>query len=341
MSKKTTTKGCFIALLGSLMFAIDALAYLGRPLNLEQLVANADIIAVVDVSSVQKLGQVAIEVDGNNVRAYSYISAARLERTIKGRCSDQISIESYTPVAFVGIPQITTGVQMVFLKPEKDGFVFADAHYPSFPSVSGSNPPASENVVQKVIAELGAVIGSPTEAVEKKWEVFRIAYAIPTSEAFTVALRNGLGVAADVDLRSRIEAELISRDDLSSLPTVEKGLLTNAFTDRAREAFLFVIAHDIRDDRAAPTLCKLLHADDRVVRKASAEGLWHIASSSSVPDLVRALGDADQDVRFYVVRALAEIERQPAWGPSEAEFGEHERKYIDHWVEWSRSAGTS
>lgn len=331
----------YLVIFSTVLFCgISAMAYPGHPLRLQQLVDAANIIAVVDITNVQKTGQIVIGVDSNVVRANTYTSAARILRIIKGYCPDEISIESYAPLVFVGIPEMVTGVQMVFLKTENDRFVFADPHYPSLPALPSSTPQpgmAAADPLQMVVGELGGVIASPAEPEQCKWAVFRIVYAIPTSDAFIANLRKGLDTA-DVDLRYRIESELILRDDLSTLPNVEKSLLANYLPAEARKSFLFVISWRLNDPRAVPTLSRLLHSGDTEIRKAAAEGLWHIGAPSSLPDLVRALRDSDQEVRFYAVRGLSDIGKEPGWGGlSEKAFEEHEDKYVQHWLEWAQS----
>jgi len=274
-----------VVILALLWSATSAPAYPGRALRLPQLVTNADAIAVVDITDVRKTGEVLTEVDGNKVRADVYTSTAHLQRAIKGTCPDQFTIRSFTPLVFVGVPGIAAGIQIVFLKNEKGEFLFADPHYPSFPAVAGSNLPMTSGVdpVQEVAQDLVAVIASPNETLERKWSVFRVMYAIPTSDGLVSALRIGLQTTADSDLRYRIQAELISRDELSTLPDVEKLLLTNALPKHEKDAFLFVIANELKDPKALGPLQRLLRSVDCEVRAAAAEGLWHIASPLSSP----------------------------------------------------------
>jgi len=332
-----------LVMLALLLSPTTDVAYPGRALRLSQLVSNADVIAVVDIMNVRNTGEVLTEVDGNRIRANVYTSTAHLQRSIKGTCPDQFTILSFTPLVFVGVPGIAPGIQIVFLTNKKGEFLFADPHYPSFPAVAGSNLPGTSGVgpIEEVAQELGAVIASPTETMQRKWSVFRVMYAIPTSAALVSALRTGLETTADNDLRHRIQAELISRDELSTLPDVERLLLTNALPKHDKDAFLFVISNELKDPKALGALQRLLRSGDSEIRAATAEGLWHIASPSSVPDLVRALNDSDRDVRFYAVRGLSDIAAQPSWGPSLPEFQEHESKYVQHWSDWARSQQTS
>jgi hypothetical protein len=58
-------------LLAAILFVLawSAAAYPGKRLQLGQLVEASDLIAVVDISSIQDVGAIEAEVDGNTVRA--------------------------------------------------------------------------------------------------------------------------------------------------------------------------------------------------------------------------------------------------------------------------------
>jgi HEAT repeat protein len=95
------------------------------------------------------------------------------------------------------------------------------------------------------------------------------------------------------------------------------------------------IANQIKNPDAAPALAGLLQSGDAETRRAAAEGLWHSAATRAVPDLAKALQDEDEQVRFYAVRALAELNDEPRWGPSIVEFQEHQQQYLSHWQDWA------
>ena len=224
-------------LLFAILFVLawSATAYPGKVLRLEQLVEASDLIAVVDISSIQDIGAIEAEVDGNTVKATQSRADAVLMRDIKGPCPERLTLGFYTPHEFVGYPGIATGPQMVFLKQSKEGYVFADRHYPSLPAIAGVTPPAGfasgETPLQWVVAELGRVISSAAAPARDKWAVLvRVGYAVPRSESFSSALQLGLQQANDGDLKYRIQAELITRDDLSQLNAAEKLLLAGPLT---------------------------------------------------------------------------------------------------------------
>ena len=68
------------------------------------------------------------------------------------------------------------------------------------------------------------------------------------------------------------------------------------------------------------------------------EALWHIADPNTVPELLRSLQDPDEQVRFYAVRAFADIANEPGWGgPGESEFRNRQQEYLEHWQEWAKA----
>jgi hypothetical protein len=227
---------------------------------------------------------------------------------------------------------------MVFLKHREEGYVFADRHYPSLPAIARVTTPAGsasgEAPVQRVVAELGRVISSAEAPARDKWTVLVRAYAVPKSASFSSALQLGLQGAND-DLKYRMQAELMARDDLSQLSAAERLLLTGSLNAKQKELFLSVIANQIKNPNAAPVLADLLHSGDAETRNAAAEALWHSPDTRAVPDLVKALQDESEQVRFYAVRALAEFNHEPEWGPSRVEFQERQQQYLSYWQDWA------
>jgi hypothetical protein len=207
-----------------------------------------------------------------------------------------------------------------------------------FPAAPGSVSDIESDPLQAVVAELGRVISSPAAGQGQKYAVLARARGIPNVESFNLSLQAGLDTAENADLRYRIQAELISRDDLFELRPVVDLLLGNTLTEEQRQIFLLAIANNIKSSKSVPMITRLLCSTDLLSRRAVAEALWHIASSNAIPDLVRILQDPDQEVRFYAVRALSDIANEQGWGgPSESQFQDHQQEYLTHWQNWAKS----
>jgi hypothetical protein len=314
-----------------------ASAYPGKSFQLEQLVNASDVIAVVDLSNIQDLGTMNERINGNSITSEMHKANIRVLRRLKGLSTECAIVTFTTPGVFVGYPGVGPSVQIAFLKCQEDRCTFADRHFPTLPALSEIAAPIVPiaNPVERVTAELGAVVSSKSASPSDKWKVLAKAYGVPKLASFTLALRLGLQNADDSDLKCRIEAALISRDDLSQLTVVKDSLLAGQLTHEQKELFLSVIANEVKDPEAAPALGSLLHSEDTATRRAAAEALWHSASASATPDLVRALQDQDEQVRFYAVRGLADINAQSNWGPSSEEFRENQQQYLSHWQEWA------
>jgi hypothetical protein len=325
---------CVSLFLASIQFAA---AYPGKHFHLNELVEAADVIVVADVSVTQQSGPATASVDGRPVDATSYLAELRVQRRLKGSCPDELTFDFTTPLQFVGIPGVGPGYQMVFLKKNEMGYLFADRHFPSLPAAPGTPAETDTDALQGVIRELGNVMSSPLATESGKWAVLTRAEGIPKSEIFTDALTAALTNSTDDDLRFRIQAELLSRNDFSQLGPVVDLLLRRTLSDERREMFLLRI-EKINDPQALRPLRPLLSATDLSLRRAAAQALWHIADPSSISALLKLLDDTDDEVRFYAVRALSDIANDPNWGgPSESEFREHEGSYISHWRDWGRA----
>jgi HEAT repeats len=223
------------------------------------------------------------------------------------------------------------------LKREDTRYEFADRHFPSLPAVSGSVSEIESDPLQTVIGELGHVISSATATETQKRSVLARAYGIPNVNSFRSSLQAGLDVAENQDLKYRIQAELVSRGDLSALRSSIDLLLESTLDDAQRRMFLLVIANDVKTSESLPIIMQLLQSGDPLARRAVAEALWNIANPSTIPELARALQDPDREVQFYAVRALSDIANEPGWGgPSESEFQRHQQKYLTHWQDWTK-----
>ena len=315
-----------------------ALAYPGKPFNLQRLVEEADVIAVADIFRIDDAGSATTSVDGLALPVSEYKANIHVERRIKGICPDGFILDFFTPQQFVGYPGVAVGRQIILLKHQDNRYEFADRHYPSLPAAPGYISRIESDPLQAVIAELGRVVSSPAATQAQKWTVLARARGIPNVESFKLALHAGLDAAENVDLKYRIQAELISRDDLSQLRPMVDLLLSNALTDEQRQMVHLVIANNVKSPKSVPMITRLLRSGDPLSRRAAAEALWHIASPDAIPDLLRILQDPDQEVRFYAVRALSDIANEPGWGgPGESEFQEHQQEYLTHWRNWAKS----
>jgi hypothetical protein len=235
--------------------------YPGKHLKLAELVSASDVIAVVDVTETHETRYIVASVDGKDVKASLYKADLRLDKLIKGDCPDEFGIEYYLPVEFMGYLGLETGLQLIFLKNVTGRFVFSDPHFPSFPAVLGSDArSAPPDPIDGVIDEMGAVVSSSQNSANDKLRILQIAYAIPNGSSFRSALRAGIQATSDDDLRYRIEANLLMRNDLADLPSLTESLLANALSEHERDMLLSVIGTKIESSNALPSVRHLLQS---------------------------------------------------------------------------------
>jgi hypothetical protein len=218
-------------------------------------------------------------------------------------------------------------------------YEFTSPYYPSFPTVSQSESQAvpespDADVNQKVMREMGLVVASAHKSAIEKMHILENADDLPADPAFDSLLRQGLDTAPDADIRLAIITILISRNDVSVLPQAQALLTGDSLLEKQKRRLGYQL-RSLRNPKAVPALTVLLQSQDDTTRRGAAEALWHIADRSSVPALVNALSDPNRDIRYFAVRALADITGDHEWGPEAAQFDDDQSRIIQHWKNWA------
>jgi HEAT repeats len=323
----------FVLLLqGGAAFAI------GVPnLHLDKLVSSSDLICVANVGELNKAGTAPpVAFHERTIEADMYYATLSVLRTIKGVPQAEVLVNFRVPRSFMGYRRPQPGIRLLFLHQQGEHYVFTDPYYPDLPAVSSlpSTAESSDEVTQ-VVREVAAVLSSATASTNDKLQVLQIMYALPATVDVRRSLEVGASSARGTELGRMLESELLRIGDISQLRDVANLLSTNSLSGDDKERFLYVIANSVTDRRARPYIEPLLRSGDESVRAAAMEALWHIGSPGSVKSVILGLEDTDRNVRYYAVRALAKIEKEPSWEPSVPEFYEHEQQYVSHWKEWA------
>jgi len=281
-------------------------------LRIFELVNQSDVVVVADVGELKPIGPAGVMFGDTALLGERYrIEGLALYRLV-GSCPDEFSVEFVLPNASTSYRSVKTGTRLLFLKKSGTTYNPTSLYFPDFPAVR-SEP-----------AEFQGLEGAE--------------FAIPASnKLFLNDLLVGLQNTSDPDLHHRIQAELISRNDLSQLPDVSGVLLSDTLSETQKDLLLFTIGRDLKSERALPALVRLLQSSDPKVRVASTQALWHTASPSSISiaALTQALSDENPEVRYYAIRGLADATGEQQWGPGPAEYEAHEAKYRQHWLEWT------
>jgi PBS lyase HEAT-like repeat len=227
----------------------------------------------------------------------------------------------------------------VFFLAESSGELrLADPYYPSVVAIPGPETQGG-TPIERVIDELGAVLESTKTPTEEKREAI---FTLNSSKnpAAIRALRQFAEVK-DVILRLSVAAALLEHNDISTLQFAEEALLK---PDPALPPQLYLlhnlsyaISEGVKDERAVPSLTKLLHVRSVETRRAAASALMHTGATSAIDPLLTATDDSDSTVQYYAVVGLAEITGQTDWRPNGFAFTSDPQKYLAHWREFAKS----
>jgi hypothetical protein len=86
--------------------------------------------------------------------------------------------------------------------------------------------------------------------------------------------------------------------------------------------------------RLVALLNPLLGDEDARIREAVAYALRHVADRSSLPYLIEALDDTQEDVRYFVVCALSVVTGENVF-PAKDYFQDKEAEFIRFWKDWA------
>lgn len=332
----------FLLLPFALLFSLNQTTVLATPipkLDLSTLTDQATLIVVGRVGRIVKQERTTLNSNGTDVVAHRMLATFDVQRVLKGQLNGTaMSFEFIVPETPIGYGQVLASqFDMFFLKETpQGGYIVANPYYP-FLNALPNNPPAQNTDLDRVIAELIAVLLTPNESNEDRR---RALYALDSAytKTATRALRRA---QRDPDTMLRLEASatLLRRDDIPTLEMVETILLhpPQNVDDYLVKNLAYGIRHGIKDSKAIPTLTRLLQASDVDIRLGAAGALRHTQSKDAISSLALALEDNDRQVRYEAVMGLAEITHQYSWGPSTDLFNREEERFLAHWREWAKS----
>lgn len=312
----------------------------GPALNLDRLTAEANLIAVGQITSVQEIGKTNVQFGDRTFHARAMAAELRVDRMLKGPAegpSTFLKFHFILPDEFIGWRSVTVSSYQVFFLAQTSGELkLANPYYPSVEAIPGIESQEG-TAIERVIAQLGAVLESPRTAVEQKRQaVFALTR---TKNSAAIRALSRVAEAKDSTFRLYVVAALLEHNDISTLQFAEDTLLKSDPTlpSDLLHGLYYAISVGVKDERAVPSLARLLHGGNVEIRRAAASALMHTGSTSSVEPLLSSLNDLDFEVRYYSVVGLAEITGQTEWRPNMDDFKSDERKYVNHWHDWSKS----
>lgn len=311
-------------------------------LNLPQLTQDAQLIFAGQVISTREIEHGEFKIRGNMVYASRMAATLRVDRAFKGAAGAEISVRFFSTgvnTGYRGVVEDEYGV--FFLRRAPEGFVFASPYYPFV--IARKEACASKgDALSRVVAEIQCVLRSEAATTRQRVEAIQSLESVKTAAASAV-LRSAMK-EQPATVNQLAAWELLQRGDISALPLAEKSLQESPHIEIKDTGFSMstgwsVVLDEIKDRRAAPALIRMLKTPDAPTRCALLRALAQTGVEDAIEPLAQALDDADQQVRWYAVMALAEFagqdESEGEWYPSMEKFKTDERLYIDHWREWA------
>jgi hypothetical protein len=311
-------------------------------LDLDQLVRDSSIIAVGEVTSLQKEGKAPIHLDSLDVTGETVGGVLRVNQVLKGEpYSTELRFAFLIPETFIGwrSPALhTSGVFFFKIRRGTSGELeFTSPYYPFAPAISAFPLKEETTTIDRVVSAIGKAIFSPKDTVGTK---VTAVYFLSTSrsEASLKELHSALD-NPDRELRVRAAGALLERNDISALPLAVDALL-HGFPGASEEAIhnlVYAIAGGVSNEGSVPMVVELLKSPDPQIRRASAAALRRTGSEKAIRALSSLLGDSDLETRYYAVVGLAEITGQTEWRPNMEDFASDQQRYLDHWRDWARN----
>ncbi len=145
-----------------------------------------------------------------------------------------------------------------------------------------------------------------------------------------------LARSADREMQAKAYAALIRLGDYSVLgeaAALVEQPETNEIATRVQAGIAAAIAN-IGDRGAVPALIRMFESPSVSLRQSATRALRNLRDPASMRTLIQALDDADADVRYNALMAIASVEEAPAKAPARARFNGDEAFYIGHWKQW-------
>ncbi|MGH9392739.1 MAG: HEAT repeat domain-containing protein [Terriglobales bacterium] len=127
---------------------------------------------------------------------------------------------------------------------------------------------------------------------------------------------------------------MVSHNDAAAVPF--------AFADLTHDpggGLADALGRSIKDPAALPELLRESKASSPVARAAAAAALGSVGAAAAIPALAAGIADADINVRFQAMTALARISHLPWSPPMPPRFAAVEGLYRQFWLEWLEENG--
>jgi hypothetical protein len=307
-------------------------------LDVPALTREASLIAIGRISSIKEQARTSIEIaGGRSITALQMIATLRVDRMIKGRSDKPTLLFRFfipdSSLAYASI--VPTQFGMFFLRETQQQEYVVLNHYYPFIVAAPEALTARGSDLNQVVAELAHVITSSRVSQNERSAAIAALDTVKTMAA-TAALRDAAR-NNDATLRIQAAGALLRRNDISVMSMVEKILLRPAESEKPILGGLAFNLEGVKDQKAIPSLSRLLDAGDIQTRRGAAAALRNTGSPSAIEPLSKGLEDNDIEVRYSAVIGLAEITKQYGHGPAVDLYMQDEQRYLTYWQGWAKN----
>jgi hypothetical protein len=313
--------------------------------DIAKLTDSSPVIIVGEVLSADQVGTGKILMpDGTPYVCESMTTFIRVDEVLRGESENRVIQVNYLHNPNWEGGPLTNGLAtgeylMFFLKPDGDRFAFTAPDQSSIP-MSRSRSALSDNLAGDVYTQVLRHLaeGLFDEQALSQDRVLSI-FAIDTErsplvpEMYKLALHSS-AAGSDRAFRYELLAALVRRKDVSVLPELETGLLSDheVALNNARLNMIYAL-QQIDPFLAGPILIQALKLPEPTMRGAAALALNQVRSGDTVWALFDALDDPDVEVRRAVINSLTAFLQKAQCLPSTDDAEDAFGACVEHWKE--------
>ena len=305
-----------------------------RPVNgysVKMLATEADLVVAGRVTEIRTVGTTVLDDNGEKVPTTIREARVDVDHFLKGGEAGEARrsfryLEPSFPMAY-DWPRANR-YRIFFLKRVDGELRPVSPNYLSIVAAPASTP-RGEDLVDRILSEVAAVLQSPEATVEEK----RGALLVLRFNAGPIAIQALADAVLDPIPEVRLAA-IAGSLQLKQSSAVEPALkaLLQPPPDVSTEALYnvaFAVGAFVDDPNTIPSLLKLQNSEDVIMRRAATHALAMTKSPAVIPALKRALDDADSDTRWEAVYGLSILTNDEV-RPSQPEFRADEERYLAH-----------
>jgi hypothetical protein len=204
---------------------------------------------------------------------------------------------------------------------------------------------------ENVLARLAQELDSPAATLPERFAALQRLESRHSPAELELLRRAAREQPTPVNLLAA--SHLLGRDDAFALPMLEPTLMQTSYLTcgsqpanwgpgtvsiSSETGFKYNITFSLRavtDPQVAPILIRLMDSPNVETRRGAAAALRTIQNSMSLEAMIRALDDDDQEVRYFAVCTLMELDGNPGY-PSLDTFRDDEQEFLKEWRAWAQ-----